>query len=132
MISGDLEGCWYTKIDDFTDNGPPSGVYLETGRELFIGELDGEPIQFTTTYKFESSGTRNSPAGWSSTAAVSTPSPTAPRSSATSPAGWTSRTSWKTEPSPFAATSAASEPHRNMTVRTCPSHQPGGLTAPPR
>lgn len=54
VISGDLEGCWYTKVDDFKDNGPPSGVYLETGRELFIGELDGEPIQFTTTYKFES------------------------------------------------------------------------------
>ncbi|MCY0987587.1 hypothetical protein OV203_10660 [Nannocystis sp. ILAH1] len=54
VISGDLEGCWYTKIDTFKDNGPPSGIYLETGRELFIGELEGEPIQFTTTYKFES------------------------------------------------------------------------------
>jgi hypothetical protein len=54
VISGDLEGCWYTDILTFKDNGPPSGVYLETGRELFIGELDGEPIQFTTTYRFES------------------------------------------------------------------------------
>ncbi|WAS96467.1 hypothetical protein [Nannocystis punicea] len=54
VISGDLVGCWYTDILTAKNNGPPSGVYLETGRELFIGELDGEAIQFTTTYKFES------------------------------------------------------------------------------
>lgn len=54
VITGNLSGCWYTEIESTQDNGAPSGVYLETGREYFIGELDGEPIEFTTTYKFES------------------------------------------------------------------------------
>lgn len=53
VLAGTLEGCWYTKILTIKDNGAPSGVYLETGEELFIGELDGEHVEFTTTYKFE-------------------------------------------------------------------------------
>lgn len=54
-LSGSLNGCWYTNIDTSKDNGPPSGVYLETGREVFVGRLNGGPTGvFATTYKFES------------------------------------------------------------------------------
>jgi hypothetical protein len=55
LLTGSLEGCWYTKIDSLKDNGAPSGIYLESGREVFVGSLDGGPIGlFATTYKFES------------------------------------------------------------------------------
>jgi hypothetical protein len=56
VMSGSLEGCWYTQVLTAKDNGAPSGIYLETGRELFIGTLTstGQPLTFTTTYKFES------------------------------------------------------------------------------
>jgi len=55
VLTGSLEGCWYTKVETFKDNGAPSGVYLETGREVFVGSLNGGPVGvFTTTYKFES------------------------------------------------------------------------------
>ena len=55
LMSGSLEGCWYTKVDAVHDNGAPSGVYIETGREVFVGSLDGGPVGvFTTTYQFES------------------------------------------------------------------------------
>jgi len=55
VLSGSLQGCWYTKVDTFKDNGAPSGVYLESGREVFVGSLNGGPEGvFTTTYKFES------------------------------------------------------------------------------
>jgi hypothetical protein len=51
-MSGSLEGCWYTKI--LTSKQTPSGVYLESGEELFVGSLNGGPEgSFTTTYKFE-------------------------------------------------------------------------------
>ena len=29
VMSGSLEGCWYTKVEAFKDNGAPSGIYLE-------------------------------------------------------------------------------------------------------
>ena len=52
LLSGSLQGCWYTKIDSFKET--PSGVYLETGREVFVGSLNGAKSGvFTTTYKFE-------------------------------------------------------------------------------
>lgn len=55
VLTGDLEGCWYTKVEVVRDNGAPSGVYLETGQEVFVGRLHGGPEgQFTTTYRFES------------------------------------------------------------------------------
>jgi hypothetical protein len=55
VMTGNLEGCWYTKIDTATDHGAPSGVYHETGREVFVGSLNGGPIgTFATNYKFES------------------------------------------------------------------------------
>ena len=54
-FTGSLEGCLYIKVDAFTDNGAPSGVYLEQGREVFVGSLNGGAIGlFATTYKFES------------------------------------------------------------------------------
>ena len=55
LLTGSLEGCWYTRVDTAKDNGAPSGVYLETGREVFVGSLDdGSAGVFTTTYRFES------------------------------------------------------------------------------
>src|SRR4051794_13935428 len=55
VMSGSLEGCWYTKLTSTKDNGIPSGVYQERGEEVFIGSLDGGPVgTFTTTYKFSS------------------------------------------------------------------------------
>lgn len=52
VMSGSLEGCWYTHVD--TSRITPGDVYLEVGRELFVGRLDGGlPGTFTTTYKFE-------------------------------------------------------------------------------
>ena len=51
-LRGRLHGCWYTHIE--TARTTPGGVYLESGTELFVGMLDGEPAgTFTTTYKFE-------------------------------------------------------------------------------
>ena len=52
-LTGDLEGCWYTDVE--TAKSTPSGVYLESGREMFVGSLNGGPEgTFTTTYMFES------------------------------------------------------------------------------
>lgn len=52
VMTGDLEGCLYTNI--LTTRSTPSGVYLETGQEIFVGTLNGGPEgTFTTTYKFE-------------------------------------------------------------------------------
>jgi len=54
-MSGSLEGCLYTNVDTVHDNGGPSGVYLEAGREVFVGSLDGGPVgTFSTNYRFES------------------------------------------------------------------------------
>jgi hypothetical protein len=52
LLVGSLDGCWYTNID--SSKTTPSGVYLEQGREVFVGSLDGGPVgTFTTTYRFE-------------------------------------------------------------------------------
>ena len=51
-MTGSLDGCWYTHIE--TARTTRGGVYLESGTELFVGQLDGGPAgTFTTTYKFE-------------------------------------------------------------------------------
>lgn len=51
VMSGSLEGCWYTYISDAKEN--PSGTYKETGTELFVGCLNETTCgQFTTTYMF--------------------------------------------------------------------------------
>jgi hypothetical protein len=58
VMSGNLQGCWYTKIDSSTVT--PSNVYQERGREVFVGCLfadDGTELAcgtFATTYKFTS------------------------------------------------------------------------------
>ena len=55
VMTGSLQGCWYTNIVTATDNGTPSGVYQERGKEVFVGSLNGGPEgTFTTTYKFTS------------------------------------------------------------------------------
>ena len=52
VISGDLEGCWYTDVLWSKDFGHP-GLYLEVGQELFVGTVNGESGSFTTKYVFE-------------------------------------------------------------------------------
>ena len=55
VMTGSLAGCWYTNIETKKDNGAPSGVYIESGKEIFVGSLNGGPAgTFSTTYKFES------------------------------------------------------------------------------
>ena len=55
VMTGSLVGCWYTNIETTRDNGAPSGVYIESGEEVFVGSLNGGPVgTFSTTYKFES------------------------------------------------------------------------------
>ncbi len=50
-MRGSLDGCLYTHVE--TARTTPSGAYVETGEELFVGRLDGGPAgTFTTTYKF--------------------------------------------------------------------------------
>ncbi len=52
LLSGSLQGCWYTDIA--TVKTTPSGIYLETGREVFVGSLNGgQSGTFTTTYRTE-------------------------------------------------------------------------------
>jgi hypothetical protein len=55
VLTGNLEGCLYTDIVTSTDRGAPSGIYIETGRELVVASLNGGPVgTFETTYRFES------------------------------------------------------------------------------
>ena len=108
LLSGSLQGCWYTKVDTAKDNGAPSGVYLETGREVFVGRLNGGPVGvFTTTYKFESKWDPDVSTGTEVVDAASTPSWRAaePAVSPVPPGAWTSRTSWLTGPSSIGVTS---------------------------
>jgi hypothetical protein len=53
VMTGSLEGCWYTDV--VTSRQLSSGVYLETGKEVFFGTLNGSAVgSFRTTYRFES------------------------------------------------------------------------------
>lgn len=64
VISGDLDGCWYTNIDRSWNLGPPSGLYFEVGREVFVGRIRGGPVgTFSTTYTFESKWDPQFPTG---------------------------------------------------------------------
>src|SRR5262245_49940466 len=47
IMTGDLEGCLYVFVE--TSSFTPSGTYMETGTELFVG-ADGS---FETAYRFE-------------------------------------------------------------------------------
>jgi hypothetical protein len=49
-MTGDLEGCHYTFVE--TSICSPGGGYNETGHEVFVGTLDGQPGTFETTYRF--------------------------------------------------------------------------------
>ena len=52
LLTGSLEGCLYTKVA--AAKTTPSGAYLESGQEVFVGSLDGgSEGTFTTTYRFE-------------------------------------------------------------------------------
>ena len=51
-LTGSLEGCLYTGVVDsqFT----PSGGYIETGQEMFVGSLNGgDDGTFTTNYRLQ-------------------------------------------------------------------------------
>ena len=50
VMTGDLEGCLYTFVDQPPDSSP-SGTYRETGTETFVAS-DGSGT-FETTYRFE-------------------------------------------------------------------------------
>jgi hypothetical protein len=50
-MTGELEGCLYTFIDEFECS--PSGTYREIGREHFVGMYKGQSGSFWTEYKFE-------------------------------------------------------------------------------
>jgi hypothetical protein len=50
-MTGDLEGCHYIFVE--TVDCSPSGTYLETGNEIFVGLYQGEAGTFRTTYRFE-------------------------------------------------------------------------------
>jgi len=51
ILTGDLEGCLYTYVDDFECS--PGGTYREIGREYFDGTYNGESGTFWTAYRFE-------------------------------------------------------------------------------
>ena len=58
VMRGSLHGCWYTHIKAArTFRGPRTfrgRIYIESGRELFVGRLNRGPAgRFTTTYTFE-------------------------------------------------------------------------------
>ena len=50
-MTGDLDGCLYTFIE--SSECSPSGEYRETGTEVFIGNYNGQPGRFGTTYVFK-------------------------------------------------------------------------------
>ena len=55
VLSGDLEGCLFTDVLGSRFHEAPSGIYIETGRELIVASLNGAPMAtFETTYRFES------------------------------------------------------------------------------
>jgi hypothetical protein len=74
-MTGSLDGCWYTNIETTKDNGAPSGVYIESGEEVFVGSLNGGPDgTFATTYQFESKWDPDVSTGRRSTDVASTQS----------------------------------------------------------
>lgn len=50
-MTGDLQGCHYVFVE--YANCSPSGVYMETGVETFVGSYRERFGTFRTTYKFE-------------------------------------------------------------------------------
>ena len=54
IVKGDLDGCIFTDVLTARDLGAPSGIYLETGREMFVGTVNGVEGTFQMAYRFES------------------------------------------------------------------------------
>ena len=53
-LTGDLEGCWSSFIeDDQCKELQDYDLYIEKGREVFVGKFRGEQGRFRTTYTFE-------------------------------------------------------------------------------
>jgi hypothetical protein len=93
VMTGSLEGCWYTKIDTATDHGAPSGVYHETGREVFVGSLNGGPLRAAARAASRAppdgrtSRTRSAPGGTSTGGTSSSAERSRPRSVVTTGRG---------------------------------------------
>ena len=50
-MTGDLEGCWSSFVQDYKCKELEHfDLYLEDGREIFIGEYHGKPGRSRTTY----------------------------------------------------------------------------------
>lgn len=60
-MTGDLEGCLFIYVEDY--NCSPSGTYRESGKEYFVGTLNGAAGTFWTKYRFESKFEACSPDG---------------------------------------------------------------------
>lgn len=52
VLTGSLDGCLYTKVVNSRET--PSGVYVESGNEVFVGTMNGLSGTFVTAYRFES------------------------------------------------------------------------------
>ena len=53
VMEGDLDGCLYTLAEE-SKGSFVDGVYVELGREVFVGSLnDGPAGTFETTYRFQ-------------------------------------------------------------------------------
>lgn len=49
-MTGSLVGCHYVFVE--TTRCSPGGAYYETGTEIFVGNYDGQPGTFKTSYVF--------------------------------------------------------------------------------
>ena len=61
VLSGDLEGCLYTDVLGSKFHEAPSGIYIETGRELIVASLNGAPV---ATFATPWAATACSPPRW--------------------------------------------------------------------
>lgn len=53
-LTGDLQGCWGMFVQDYTCKQLDDyDLYIEKGREVFIGKYKGRHGTFKTTYTFE-------------------------------------------------------------------------------
>jgi hypothetical protein len=53
-LTGDLEGCWSAFIQDYKCKELADyDLYLEEGREVFVGKFHGKQGKFRTTYTFD-------------------------------------------------------------------------------
>ena len=95
-LTGSLEGCLYTGVVD--SHLRPSGVYIETGHEVFVGSLNGGSPGRSRPTTGSRASTRGRTSPSRSTDAASTRSRQAPgpRASRERPDGSTSRTSSET------------------------------------